>query len=408
MNAPIFQQIPLFATLPAQEVERLGQRGQITTTPAGAILFQEGQSADQFSILLEGHLEIVKAIGTADERLLATLGPGDFLGEMSLLNPEKVRSASARTLTEVRLLEIPMREVEALLSRQPAFALAILRDLGGRLNRSENDTIRDLRSINRQLAQAYQELQAAQAQLVEKEKLEHELRLARRIQEGLLPKEIPQLPNWKLAAYWQPAREVSGDFYHFIPYPDGQIALVIGDVSGKGMPAALVMAITRSVLNSVAQLGHSPGKMLAQVNDILCADMPANMFVTCLHILLQPASGQLQIANAGHSLPLRKSAREVLELRARGMPLGLLPDMSYEEIGCVMEPGDSLFIYSDGLIEAHNNAREMFGVGRLKDFLSGYRRDRPIVASVLARLEAFTGSLDEPEDDITIVTLERG
>jgi serine phosphatase RsbU (regulator of sigma subunit)/ketosteroid isomerase-like protein len=245
-------------------------------------------------------------------------------------------------------------------------------------------------------------------ELRERERFEHELRVAQRIQQALLPKELPVLGGWEIVPYYQPAREVGGDFYDFLTLSDGRVGAIIGDVSGKGIAAALVMANTQSVLRAVAQGSTTPGELLAQVNEVLFAYIPSNMFVTCFCGVLDPESGRFTYANAGHNPPLRQHGDKAIDLRATGMPLGLMPGMPYEEKSTLLLPGDRVLFYSDGLIEAHNQEREMLGSPRLKDLLM----ENPpgasqLTAHVLAELGRFTGEQWEQEDDITLVTLQR-
>ena len=160
---------------------------------------------------------------------------------------------------------------------------------------------------------------------------------------------------------------MGGDFYDVIPLPDGRVGLVVGDVTDKGVPAALVMSATRSVLRASAQRLIEPGEVLERVNEHLCPDMPEKMFVTCLYGVLNPESGHLRFANAGQDLPYVKTADGVVELRARGMPLGLMPGMPYEEKEATLEPGHSVLLHSDGVVEAHDAHRDMFGFPRLKE-----------------------------------------
>ena len=178
-------------------------------------------------------------------------------------------------------------------------------NLGARRSEQEysSDDHRLLTSLATQAAPALRVAQLARQQQIEareRERIEQELRVARLIQETLLPKQLPELPGWKLKTHWQPAREVSGDFYDFITFPDGKLGLVIADVTDKGVPAALVMSTTRSVLRTTAERYQSPGKVLALSNNSLCPTMPPNMFVTLTYALLDPASGLLRYANAGH------------------------------------------------------------------------------------------------------------
>lgn len=287
-----------------------------------------------------------------------------------------------------------------------------LLNLGPR--RSQQDYSSDDRRLLDNLAtQAAPALRVAQlvreqqAQARARERLDQELRVARLIQHTLLPREIPMIPGWQLASYYQPARAVGGDFYDFLPFDDGRLGLIIGDVTDKGVPAALVMATTRSILRSAAHSELSPGAALERTNDLLHDDIPPKMFVTCLYAILDPASGRLIYANAGHDLPYQRHENSVSELRATGMPLGLMPGMRYEEKETVLCPGDSLLLYSDGLVEAHSPTREMFGFPHLADLLAVRPGDMPIIEFLLNELTAFTGAGWEQEDDVTLVTLQR-
>jgi serine phosphatase RsbU (regulator of sigma subunit) len=252
-----------------------------------------------------------------------------------------------------------------------------------------------------------------QAEFRTRERLDQELHVARLIQQTMLPKELPSLPDWRLAAYYKPARAVGGDFYDFVTFEDGRVGLIIGDVSDKGVPAALVMATTRSMLRAAVADGVSPGQALARANESLCREIPAKMFVTCLYAILEPATGRLRFANAGHDLPYHRHGAGADALVARGMPLGLMPGMRYEENECTLARGDSILLYSDGLVEAHNPAREMFDDPRLKQLVGDYgaadalEAQQPLIDYLLAQLATFVGPEWEQEDDITLVTLRR-
>jgi hypothetical protein len=184
------------------------------------------------------------------------------------------------------------------------------------------------------------------AEVQEQERIEQELRVARQIQQALLPEAMPELYGWHLVAYYKPAREVGGNFYDFLAFEDGRLGLVVGDATGKGMPAALVMATTRGMLRAVAQSLDSPGEVLQRVNDALYPDIPSEMFVTCFYAILDPKNGSLIYANAGHDLPYLWHGGDAEELRARGMPLGLMPEMIYEEKEAVLIVCDTCCDYS--------------------------------------------------------------
>ena len=240
--------------------------------------------------------------------------------------------------------------------------------------------------------------------------VEQELGTARSIQHALLPKDLPKLEGWKIAYHYQPAREVGGDFYDFLRLDDGRVGLVIGDVSGKGIAAALVMANTQSVLRAVARRGNvAPGRVLAEANEVLYAYIPSGTFVTCFYGVLDPENGRLVYANAGHDPPYSQRGGDAQELRARGMPLGLMPDMPYEEKEAVLAAGDDLLLYSDGLVEAHDTKGDMFGFPRLRRLIMAQSTGsgEELIDVLLAELTSFTGTDAEQEDDITLVTLER-
>ena len=241
-----------------------------------------------------------------------------------------------------------------------------------------------------------------------RQSIEQELRMARRIQQALLPEDMPPLDGWNILHYYQPAREVGGDFYDFFELPEGRLGMVVGDATGHGMPAALVMATARSMLRAVSQTSNSPGDVLRRVNDPLFMDIPPNMFVTCLYAILDPESGRLLYANAGHDLPyLRRRSGDAEELRARGMPLGLMPRMSYEEKETILEAGEAALFYSDGLVEAHDPMGEMFGFPRLRELVAEHGEERSLGDFLLEQLYAFVGEGWEQEDDITLLTLRR-
>ncbi len=288
-----------------------------------------------------------------------------------------------------------------------------LLNLGPRL--SEQDYSTDDRGLLNTLAtqsapavRVAQLVQDQQIQARENERIQHELRVAQLIQKTLLPKDLPALPGWKVNAYYQAARQVGGDFYDFIYLDDGRLGFVIGDVTDKGVPAALLMATTRSVLRAVAQRVVRPGQVLERVNEIIYQDIPPKMFVTCLYALLDPVSGQLLYANAGHDLPYHRHQKGgVTELRATGMPLGLMPGMKYEEKETILAHGEIILFHSDGIVEAHNHDREMYGFPRLMKLVGEYDEDSSLKDVVLEDLAEFTGPGWEQEDDITMVTLQR-
>jgi serine phosphatase RsbU (regulator of sigma subunit)/predicted ester cyclase len=245
----------------------------------------------------------------------------------------------------------------------------------------------------------------------ERGRVEQELQVARRIQRASLPMEVPAMEGWQIAPFYRPAREVGGDFYDFHLLSEGRLGVVVGDATGKGVPAALVMSTTCGMLQLAAQAldSSSPGEILSRVNETLLSRIPANMFVTCFYAILEPESGILSYANAGHDLPyLRRVGGDAEELRARGMPLGLIPSMSYEEKEIELDAGEGVLFYSDGLVEAHNPEGEMFGFPRLRELVAEHAAgERSLEEALLEELHSFVGEGWEQEDDITLLTLRR-
>lgn len=289
-----------------------------------------------------------------------------------------------------------------------------LLNLGPRLSEQEYSSD-DRQLLEKLAAQAAPAVRVAQlvreqeADVRARERIEQELRVAQLIQQQFLPKELPRLQGWHVAAFYRAAQEVGGDFYDFFELPEGKIGIVVGDVTGHGVPAALVMATTRSLIRSDAPRQVSPSAVLERANEFLESDIPANMFVTCLYAVLEPATGRLRFANAGHDLPyVRRPDGLVVELRATGMPLGAMPGMRYDDKEATLAPGDVLLLHSDGVAEAHDPGREMFGFPRMRQLMTGHADGQELIDGLLEALHRFTGDGWEQEDDITLVTLVRG
>jgi serine phosphatase RsbU (regulator of sigma subunit)/predicted ester cyclase len=252
--------------------------------------------------------------------------------------------------------------------------------------------------------------QRLEQERIERERVEQELQVARRIQQASLPEEVPQLEGWQITPYYQPAREVGGDFYDFHLLSEGRLGVVVGDATGKGVPAALVMSTTCGMLQLAARAldSPSPGEVLEQVNETLVARIPSNTFVTCFYAILEPEDGTLRYANAGHDPPyIHRSNDNADELRARGMPLGLMAGMAYEEGEASLREGESVLFYSDGLVEAHHPKGEMFGFPRLRALVAEHAEESSLGDFLLEELYSFVGEGWEQEDDITLLSLRR-
>ncbi|HYT24949.1 MAG TPA: SpoIIE family protein phosphatase [Actinomycetota bacterium] len=326
---------------------------------------------------------------------------------------------SATGAVDLATLELGSRALDDLRAAGVRMVVPLVSqgDLIGLVNlgprRSEQDYSADDRKLLNDLAghaapavRVAQLVREQQAEIRQRERIEQELRVAQLIQQQFLPHALPELPGWHVAAYYKPARAVGGDFYDFIELPAGQVGIVVGDVTDKGVPAALVMATTHSILRAEAPRLVSPAEVLERANDLLVTEMPAHMFVTCLYAVLDPATGRLRFANAGHNLPYLRGAEGVAELRATGMPLGLMPGMHYDEKETTLRAGDGLLLHSDGLAEAHGAEREMFGFPRLAKLVGDSDGGEALIDLLLGELAGFTGPEWEQEDDITLVTLQ--
>lgn len=409
MKAQILSSIPLFSSLPRSEIDHLAATLTTRHIPAQVVLFHEGGSDDHFYILLDGQVEIYKALGTADERSLGVREKGTLLGEMSLFTPNSAHTASVRSLTPLQLLEMTRADLDALLHRQPNLAYEVARLMSQRLDESENLTILDLREKNRQLTLAYEELKSAQAQIIEKERLERELEIARQIQRSILPQELPKPSSYNLGALMIPARAVGGDFYDFIPLGDDLLGIVVGDVSDKGVPAALFMALTYSLVRAEASQTCTPGESLRTVNRHLLDINATNMFVTLLYGILHCSSGKFSYARAGHLPPiiLDRDNQSILPPHTIGQALGLFADVELDEQEVDIPAGGMLLIFSDGLSEAMNKQGEDFGVKGVYDLVSSspLASAQEICERLWWKVKTFAKDLPQ-SDDFTVVTIQ--
>ena len=333
----------------------------------GQIIFQEGSTGRELYLIVEGTIEVVKGHG-ADEMILARHGPGDFFGEMSFIE-DNPRFATIRALEPTRLLEFSEQNLRSVLLRQPQLLYGMVQELSARLRRADIQMIDDLRRKNLDLTQAYHELQEAQAALVEKERLECELDLARELQQSILPHEFPDIKEFSFAARSRPAQQVGGDFYDVIPLSRERVGLIMADVSDKGMSAALYMALTRSLIHAEAKRSSSPRKVLMSVHRLLLEMSQADMFVTVFYGVIDPAQNNLRYARAGHDRPLLLSPTtgEWRFLTGEGTALGFVKEVSLEEVVVDLHPDDLIIFYTDGITDANSPAGEFFGSERLRE-----------------------------------------
>jgi serine phosphatase RsbU (regulator of sigma subunit) len=261
--------------------------------------------------------------------------------------------------------------------------------------------------------QAAVALENARLYDVEVKQIEQELDIARQIQRGFLPQRIPQLPGWNIAAVCLPARETGGDFYEFVERTDGTLGLIVGDVTGKSISAAMLMAVAQSLANAKGSDYASPARVMAETNRLLCKDVPKHTFVALSYALLSPNGGQICLSNGGQLDPFLAPAAgnrpvRLVETGGSRLPLGILPAVDYDETVVQLAPGDLLVFYTDGLVERKNGAGALFGFERMAALLEELRGQSAEAAlnALLQAAEEFAAGLG-PHDDTTLVVVQR-
>jgi serine phosphatase RsbU (regulator of sigma subunit) len=255
-------------------------------------------------------------------------------------------------------------------------------------------------------------LENARLYQFEVKQIEQELSIARQIQRGFLPRHVPEIPGWQIAAVCLPARETGGDFYEFVERTDGALGLAVGDVSGKSVPAAMLMAAAQSMVGAKGSDHLSPAKVLNEVNMLLCDDIPRGTFVAMSYALLTPHQPTVHLSNGGQLAPFLVPAGErpiqLVETPAPRWPMGIMPESCYQETAIILEPGDLLVFYTDGLVERKNEKEELFGferVGSALDEMRGLSPDH-VLQHLLAAADSFAHGLSA-HDDVTLVIVQR-
>lgn len=404
----LFKKVPLLRDLPRSELDHLASTLQIVTLQAGEVLFREDEKGESLFIVLEGELEVLLGFGKPDEKVMAVLGPGEFIGEMSLLIPGRARTASIRATGVARLWMMNRADFDALLLRQPKLADTMVRTLTRRLDATNSSAFRELQEKNHQLQKAYDELKAAHAQIIEKERLERELQVAAEIQLSILPQELPKAPGYNFGARMVPARIVGGDLYDVFPLDNGRMGVLIGDVADKGIPAAIFMARTHALIMVEACHGGSPGEILQRANRHLINLQQSDQFVTVLFGILDYRNGILDLVRAGHELPLLVSANGRVESfpHSPGQPIGILDNPRMDEQKIILPAGATLLFFTDGVTDSANPQGEQFGHERLNKTLAALagRSGQETCDLLLETIQRYQADASQA-DDITMVAI---
>jgi sigma-B regulation protein RsbU (phosphoserine phosphatase) len=409
MKEKLLASTPLFKSLPKDEISKLTETLRVLEVPPNKTLFQEGDLGDRFYIIIQGQIEVIKALGTPEERLIGIRGPGEFVGELSLINRAGLRTASVRTTGPAHLWEMSHQEFDELLHRQPSMAFELINVLSQRLTTAHDSTIRDLQKKNLELTKAYEELKAAQAQIIEKERLEKELQVAFEIQTSILPQTLPELPGYNFGALMVPARAVGGDFYDIIPLSSNKVGIIIGDVADKGVPSAIFMSQTHALLYAMATRAASPTRVLQRVNQLLLRIGESSLFVTVLYGVLDKQTNLFSYARAGHELPIIVTSDRKTEIVPydQGQLLGILEDPILDQQTVSFPPGGMMVLYTDGVIDARHSNGDSFGMERLineiKQLPDGSAQDQ--CDHLWQKLNTFQ-SKDAQEDDVTLVVIQ--
>lgn len=397
-----------FPGIKDEDVTAFMNAAVVHTYPPDHVLCREGELEHTFYIVVDGQAEITQKLGDGSKRLIGTRQPGEFFGEMAVIE-RLPRTATVSTLTKATVLEVSEDAFQELLGQFPSLALAMIRRFVSNVRASGRATITDLSKKNEELKKAYDDLKAAQAELVQKEKLEHELEIAGEVQRSLLPSRFPQVKGYAFAGRNLPARHVGGDLYDVIKIDEEHVGLLMADVSDKSVHAALIMAVTRTLFLSHARRSLSPAEVaLAVHNGLLEVSSNDDMFVTVFYGVLNVNSGFLKYVRAGQDRPLlfRVAEDAPEELDAEGRFLGMWPDLVLEERSVTLCPGDVLVSYSDGVPDAVNGTNEAYGDARLKQLMATHRTSPPknIVSAIFNDVLEFRG--DAPAfDDITVLVV---
>lgn len=409
MKEKLLAQAPIFKGLPDEEIKKLTDSLRELEVPPSTTLFREGDPGDRFYIIIQGHIEVIKALDTPEERLIGIRGPGEFVGELSLINRAGLRTASVRSSGPAHLWEMSHKEFDELLHEQPSMAFELINVLSERLTTAHDSTIKDLQQKNLELTRAYEDLKAAQAQIIEKERLEKELQVAFEIQTSILPQTLPELDGYDFGALMVPARAVGGDFYDIISLSPDKVGIIIGDVADKGVPSAIFMSQTHALLYAMATRDTPPDRVLQRVNQLLLKIGESNLFVTVLYGVLDKRTNQFTYARAGHELPIIVSADGKAETASydQGQLMGVLEGPILDEQTISIPPGGIMYLYTDGVIDARHANGDSFGMERLIDEVSNSRDGtaQDLCDRLWQSLCAFQ-SKNAQEDDVTLVVIK--
>jgi serine phosphatase RsbU (regulator of sigma subunit) len=409
-----------FTGVDAATVDLVCQHLSEEALPAGHVVFDDNAPGDHLYIVKSGSLKISKLLDNGQEHVLAELGPGEMFGEMALLE-DKPRSARVTTCTPTRLLAMSRQTFDTLIERHPTVIVYLLKLISARLRARNHQQerlleerqrlVEALATKNGALEQALAELRAALATVQEHERVKRDLEIARLIQYQMLPSTFPQLPALQMHASMVPSRWVGGDFYDAVCLDRQRVGLLLGDVSGKGIPAAMHMARLMGEFRACVSHRTDPEGVLQLLNELLCArNVEWTSFVTVQYVLLDLEEQRIQFICAGHPpVFLCHPDGQVERLGSvSNFPLGIDPTFVYHHEEHALLPGDRLLLYSDGAYELQDANGEMLGLSRLETlFAAAPVSPEATIRTLQKALTAFHQA-DSLHDDTTFVCVRVG
>lgn len=372
---------PSPVTLSREELDLFWRSPDLAYYPAGKVLIREGEPGDEMFILLEGEVDV-----TAKEHPIDRLEQGSIFGEMAMID-DRPRSATVTTATGCCVLAVDRGRFRELVQSHPAIATRVMSIMSHRLRRLVDEEVR-------------------------RQRLEEELAVGRRIQLSLVPSTCPIIPGYECVAHYSAARQVGGDLYDFIILPESpdSLTIAIADVTGKGVPAALYMAVSRTIIRAEVTQGLSPAIALQRVNRFIVEDRQSPLFLSAFLTRLHTPSGAFACANAGHNAPFWYHAEtgQATEIPVRGLLLGAFEELRLDQQQYQLAPGDCLVLFTDGVTEARNAAGDFYDEQRLQAIIESgsWTTAQELLDAIVRSVDDFAGD-EPPSDDMTLIVLRR-
>lgn len=407
---PAFKTVQgVFPKLGEDDARKVIMEAEICTYPTGTILCHEGQYENTFYIVVSGEVDITVLLDDGQKRHITCLSEGQFFGELALIE-NKPRTATVTTTKETLVIQLSKEPFRTLLRRQPSVAMVVLEKLTANLRATDQATIYDLSRTNAELRTALEELKAAQAELVAKERMQRDLEIAAQVQGSLLPNEFPKIHGWSCYGTNVPARTVGGDLFDVLRIDANHIGMLLADVADKSVHAALIMAVVKTLVLIESKHNLSPREVLLNVHRGLIEVAGDRRFVTAVYGVLDIANGKLRYVRAGHDLPLlvRANGKHIESLGAEGRFLGVIDELHLEESVVTMDPGDTLCLYSDGIPDACNESMESYGMERFEQCVIRHAGlgPRDLCHSILNDIYKYENNALRT-DDMTLFLIKR-